>query len=364
MADGHAQRGPAAALEAGFAHRAAQRSAWLTAGTILLIGTVMVAVSQGVNDLGLGQVAQILLRDLVPAGQFADVTVIQEKIVWHLRLPRVAMAVVGGAGLAVTGVMMQAITRNPLVSPFTIGLSPAAAFGASLAILFGALEAGFVGKYLTVGGAFLSSLLCAALVLLIAGLRAVSATTIILAGIGLTYLFSALTATIQFVATEEQLAAIVHWTFGSVNAAGWDEVMVASLLLVVAVPVFLNLAWVMNAIGAGDETAQSLGYNLRRVRLTTAVLSVLVTSGIIAFTGVIGFVGLVAPHMARLIIGNDHRWLIPFSMIVGALLLLVADTLGRSVFAPAVIPVGIVVAYVGVPLFVHLILRQRQVAGP
>lgn len=329
-------------------------------GLVLLLLLSVFAVSLGANDISLAQALQILLGPILPDGFVAEVTALQAKVVMQLRLPRIVMAVVSGAGLSVAGVMMQGITRNPLVSPFTVGLSPAAAFGAALAILFGALQMPEIGTYMIVGGAFASSILCAGIVLGIAGLSGISATTIILAGIGLTYLFSALTATLQFVATQEQLAAIVHWTFGSLNAASWDEVGFSAIMLAIAAPVFWRMAWALNALAAGEETAASLGYDLRSIRLVTALLSVLVTACIIAFTGVIGFIGLVSPHIARMLIGNDHRWLVPFSMIVGAFLLLVADTIGRSLFSPAVIPVGIVVAYVGVPLFVHLILRQRR----
>ncbi|MCV6602403.1 MAG: iron ABC transporter permease, partial [Cohaesibacter sp.] len=222
------------------------------------------------------------------------------------------------------------------------------------------LEMHEFGNYLIVTSAFLSAILCAFIVLGIAGSSGVSAITIILSGIGLTYLFSALTATLQFIDTQEQLAAIVHWTFGSLNAASWDEVTLSAILLLIAAPIFWRMSWALNALAAGEETAASLGFNLKAIRLTTALLSALITAGIIAFTGVIGFIGLVSPHIARMMIGSDHRWLIPFSMIIGALLLLSADTIGRTLFAPAIIPVGIVVAYVGVPLFVHLILRQRR----
>ena len=329
-------------------------------GLVLLLLLSVFSVSLGANDISLAQALQILLAPILPDGFVAEVTALQAKVVMQLRLPRIVMAVVSGAGLSVAGVMMQGITRNPLVSPFTVGLSPAAAFGAALAILFGALQMPEIGTYMIVGGAFVSSILCAGIVLGIAGLSGISATTIILAGIGLTYLFSALTATLQFVATQEQLAAIVHWTFGSLNAASWDEVGFSAIMLAIAAPVFWRMAWALNALAAGEETAAALGYDLRSIRLVTALLSVLVTACIIAFTGVIGFIGLVSPHIARMLIGNDHRWLVPFSMIVGAFLLLVADTIGRSLFSPAVIPVGIVVAYVGVPLFVHLILRQRR----
>nr|WP_319483747.1 iron ABC transporter permease [uncultured Cohaesibacter sp.] len=357
---GAASGGQSADIRRAYARRTVRASLMCLLGVLLLVLLSVFAVSLGANDISLTQAFQILLNPVLPDNLLAEVSVLQEKVVMQLRLPRIVMAIVGGAGLSVAGVMMQGITRNPLVSPFTIGLSPAAAFGAALAILFGALEMPHVGTYMIVGGAFASSLLCAGIVLGIAGLSGISATTIILAGIGLTYLFSAFTATLQFVATQEQLAAIVHWTFGSLNAAGWEEVGVSAAMLAIAAPVFWRMAWALNALAAGEETAASLGYDLKSIRLVTALLSVLVTACIIAFTGVIGFIGLVSPHIARMLIGNDHRWLVPFSMIVGAGLLLVADTIGRSLFSPAVIPVGIVVAYVGVPLFVHLILRQRR----
>lgn len=342
------------------ARRTVRSAVLVMSGALALAMLALWALSLGANELSFPQAAQIAFGFALPDGLLAEVSSLQQKVVLQLRLPRIVMAIVAGAGLSVAGVMMQGITRNPLVSPFTVGLSPAAAFGAAVAILAGALAMPGFGNYLIIGGAFISALLCAAIVLGIAGLSGVSATTIILAGIGLTYLFSAFTATLQFVATQEQLAAIVHWTFGSLNAAGWSEVAIAAAILLVSAPVFWKLSWALNALSAGEETAASLGYNLKATRLAAAFFSVLLTAGIIAFTGVIGFVGLVAPHIARMTIGNDHRWLIPFSMIVGALLLLVADTIGRSLFSPAVIPVGIVVAYVGVPLFVHLILRQRR----
>lgn len=347
-------------LRRAYALQAARAASLLLAALAVLFGLSVYALSLGTNDLTLAQALQILAGPVLPDGFIAEVTTLQEKVVLQLRLPRIAMAVVAGAGLTVAGVMMQGITRNPLVSPFTVGLSPAAAFGAALAILFGALEMPGWGNAMIVAGAFTMSLLCAGFVLGIAGLGGTSATTIILAGIGLTYLFSALTATLQFVATQEQLAAIVHWTFGSLNASDWGEVGLAGVILAISIPIFWRMAWALNALAAGEETAASLGHDLKRIRLITAVLSVLITAGIISFTGVIGFVGLVAPHIARMIIGNDHRVLIPFSMVVGAILLLVADTIGRTLFSPAVIPVGIVVAYVGVPLFVHLIIRQKR----
>jgi iron complex transport system permease protein len=335
----------------------------LCLGVIAVLAVVIVATKTGAKDMSLAKVTLAIWGQIVPWIQLESITALEQTIVWHLRLPRVMMGVVGGAGLAIAGVVMQGVTRNPLVSPFTIGISPAAAFGASLAIIWGAMALPAGGRYVIVGAAFLSAFLCVLLVLFIASLRGISVTTIILTGIALTYLFSALTATVQFVATEEQLAAVVHWTFGTLNRATWDEVGITTLFFAICLPVFFWNAWAYNAMASGgDDTATSLGFHVKRVRVITSLLAVLLTASIVSFTGVIGFVGLVAPHITRLIIGSDHRYLLPLSCCAGAVLLLLADTIGRTLFAPAVLPVGIVVSYLGVPLFVHLIILRRKYA--
>ena len=283
----------------------------------------------------------------------------ERSIILHLRLPRIALGATGGAALGSAGMGMQGIMRNPLVSPFTIGISPAAAFGASVAVLLG-LDLVPGGSYLLVVFACVAALVCAAMVLAIASIRGAQSTTLILAGIALTYLFGALTNTTQFIATEEQLSVIVHWTFGTLNESKWDEVLLILATLAITLPFLFNYAWCYTALNQGEEVAASLGYDISKVRIVTVVLAVLLTASVVSFTGVIGFVGLVAPHMARFIIGNDHRYLIAFAAIVGALLLVAADTIGRTIFSPVIIPVGIVVAYIGVPMFVHLILRKKQ----
>ena len=333
----------------------------LAGGLVAVMIGVLIATATGIRELSLKQIGIIVFHPLLPLNPLDYVTNLEMTIIRELRLPRTLMAVVGGAGMATAGAAMQGITRNPLVSPFTVGISPAAAFGASLAIFFGVLQVPVFGPYLLVLAAFASAMLCAMVVLGLAALRGVSSIMIILAGVGLTYFFSALTATMQFLATEEQLSAIVHWTFGSLNRSDWNQVVVISVVFACFFPLVAQMAWAFNALGAGgDDMAVSLGYNVKRIRLLTSFFSVLMTASVVSFTGVIGFVGLVAPHIARMLIGSDHRYLIPFASIVGALLLLAADTVGRSVFSPAVMPVGIVVAYLGVPIFIHLIITRRK----
>lgn len=333
----------------------------LAAGFGVLLAGLMLSVSLGVATMTPSAILKGLLAPLLPTNLLTDVPAVQIAVLQNLRLPRALMAILGGAGLAAAGVAMQGITRNPLVSPYTLGISPAAAFGASLTILFGLASLPGSGRYWLVGGAFVSAIACAGLVLGLSALRGITSTMLVLGGVGLTYLFSALTATIQFVATEQQLAAIIQWTFGSLNGSTWDEVAIAGAVMAFTLPTLQAHAWALNAFAAGgDDVAASLGFAVGRTRLVVTSTAVLMTAAIVSFTGVIAFVGLVAPHIARMLIGGDHRTLLPFSAILGALLLLLADLVGRLAFAPVIIPVGIVVAYLGVPLFLHLLLSRRQ----
>jgi iron complex transport system permease protein len=322
---------------------------------------VLVAFAASLVWGGAGiRLAQVLLA-LMPPAWNGSASPVQLEVVRDLRLPRTLMAIIAGAGLAISGAAMQGVTRNILVSPYTLGVSPAAAFGAAMAIMLGVGSLRGAAPFWIVGAAFLSALLCAGFVLTLSALRGVSSTTLVLSGVGLTYLFAAMTSTAQFFGTEQQLAAIVHWTFGSLNGATWSEVFVSGGILLLAAPLVLAHAAALNAFAAGDdEVATSLGVAVIRTRLLITVAAVLITAGIVSFVGVIGFVGLVAPHVSRMTIGGDYKALLPHAGLVGALLLLVADLIGRVAFAPVIIPVGIVVAFIGVPLFLQLLLTRRQ----
>jgi len=338
----------------------AMRAPLLIGGALLLLVlAAMIATTLGVTQIGLGQALLALVSPILPARWSTGVSAQDIAILTTLRLPRTLMAIIAGAGLAIAGVAMQGITRNVLVSPYTIGISPAASFGASLAMLSGGYY-GAASHLAVVGGAFSAALLCAVFVLGLAAMRGISGNVLVLAGVGLSYLFGALTETLQFIATEQQLAMIVHWAFGSVNGATWDGVRVTGAMFLVIFPLLLAQAWALNAFAAGgDEVAASLGFPVARTRIIVTIGSVLMTAAIVSFVGVIGFVGLIAPHVGRMLIGGDHRLLLPFAAILGGLLLLCADLAGRLMFAPVTVPVGIVVAYIGVPLFLHLLLSRR-----
>jgi iron complex transport system permease protein len=323
-----------------------------------LVVLALVATTLGSADLGVSDVARAIAARLFP---FLELEVSDKVnvIVWDLRLPRIMLGIIAGAGLAISGAAMQGIMRNPLVSPFTIGISSAAGFGASVAIVLGAVMVGSE-KYLVITNAFVFALLAAFLVYGLARIRGMRPETLILAGIAMMYFFSALTSLLQYIATEEELHAVVHWMFGSLTGASWENIVVVLIIFLCCLPFLIKYSWDLNAMVAGDEVATTLGVNTRRVRVICMAISTLITAGIICFTGIIGFVCLVAPHITRMIIGADHRFLLPCSCILGGLLLLGADTVGRTAFQPAIIPVGIVISVIGVPFFLYLILRTRK----
>lgn len=252
---------------------------------------------------------------------------------------------------------MQVITGNAMASPFTTGISNAAAFGAALGILTGLRVLGSL-EIATVLLAFTSAGACSILVFGIAAVRGMGRHTIVLTGIAFSYLFSALGAAMQFVADERELSAIVNWTFGNLGKATWTQIQLLAII------VALGLAWGMSQannytlLASGEEGAISMGVDVVRLRWITSVMVTLLAATAVSFTGVIGFVGLVAPHLARLLVGHDYRYSLLLSVVIGALLVICADLLGRTIFSPALVPVGIVVSIIGVPVFVWLILRR------
>ncbi len=347
-------------LEKAYAYRHKKQVAILTSSLVLLFVLCIVAVAVGSADISFAQVCQAILHSFT--GESADSADMRklEKIIMLLRMPRVLLGMLAGIGLSISGTVMQSLTRNPLVSPFTIGLSSAAAFGACLAIILGI---GFM-PHTPMGvvlNAFLASLACAALVYLIASRIGMSPEALILTGVALSYFFGALTATLQFIADESQLSAAIQWTFGSLNGATWTQVIILLIILSVSFPLLLKHAWILNAMSSsGDEFIKGIGINPGKMRTLLGLLTVLITASIISFTGVIGFVGLVSPHIARLIVGSEHRFLIPASGLLGGILLLISDTIGRTLISPITIPVGIIISYIGVPLFINLILARRK----
>ena len=278
--------------------------------------------------------------------------------VWDLRLPRILMGTVAGAGLGIAGCVMQSVLRNPLASPYTLGISSGAGFGASLAILTCAGRVG--GKYLVIGNAFVFALLSAFIIIGLSSRKGATPEAIILSGIALTFLFNAGTTLLQYFGHPEKVKIVVFWLVGSLDKGTWHTLPLVTIVLAGCIPLVLWKSWDLNVMASGDETAKSLGVNVERVRISTMVTVSLLVAGIVCFTGTIGFIGLVAPHICRIVIGGDNRFLLPASGVVGAAILVVADTVARTVMAPIILPVGVMTAFMGAPLFLYLIMSRRK----
>ncbi len=290
-----------------------------------------------------------------------------ELVIWNIRLPRVFAAIIAGVSMAVAGAVMQCILRNPLASPFTMGISHGAMFGASLAIiLLGAGGAESTGRifvnnpYSITVFAFLGALIGVFVILLLAKLRGLSPEAMILAGVAMSSLFTAGTMLIQYFADDLQLAAMVYWTFGDLGRPLWDEIYIMIAIMIPALLYFIYKRWDYNALEAGEETAKSLGVNTERTRLIGMFIASLLTAVNVAFLGIIGFIGLICPHIVRIFIGGDYRFLIPVSALFGAVLLLIADTFARTIISPVVLPVGILTSFMGAPMFLYLLMRMYK----
>ncbi|MDR2798950.1 MAG: iron ABC transporter permease [Treponema sp.] len=291
---------------------------------------------------------------------------IRHQIIWILRVPRVLMGVVGGIGLAVSGLMMQTILRNPLASPYTLGISAAASFGAALgiisklslvAVLF---PAAVRQDIMIISNSFLFTLICTFLIYFLSKLKRISAETILLFGVAMMYVFEAATSFMQYIGNPEELAELVYWMFGSMSKASWIKLQITTVCVGLCVLLCYRQAWNFNSLMLGDESAQSIGINVESLRILGLLLSCFMTAVIVSLLGPIGFIGLVAPHIGRMLVGGDHRFLIPITCLAGGMLLVLADTISCIILSPAIVPVGIMTSFVGVPLLIYLIAKRRK----
>lgn len=313
----------------------------------VFLGVILVltayAVTQGAYNVAMRDILLALMGEADRASRI---------VIVNIRLPRVVAAVVSGWGLSLSGLSIQSLLKNPLGSPSTLGISQGAAFGAASAIVL------FDAKVLSVTAfAFAGSVTATLVLLALAGLRRLSPEAIILAGVALSSLFASATILIQYLATETQLSMVVFWTFGDVARSNWREIWLMTGVVFFASFYLMMLRWDLNALALGEETAKGLGVNVGRIRVTGMVAAALVSAMATAFCGVIAFIGLIAPHMARRLVGDDHCLLIPFSSVLGALLLLAADTLGRVLIGSGALPVGVITSFLGAPMFLYLLIR-------
>ena len=336
--------------------------------TFIIIAMLAVVILAGICCLFVGS-SNMSIADaweaLLGGGSNA-----QSRIIWKIRIPRVLAAIIAGAGLSVAGLMMQTTLNNAMASPSTLGVSNAAVFGANLSII------AFAGGFLSTGNniqsfdvganpyatSLLAFLFSAASILVILGLctvRSFSPNVVVLSGIAIGSVWTAATTILQFYATDVGLSAAVVWSFGDLGRATYRTDAIMAAVVLVGLIFFMLMAWKYNALLSGEATAKTMGIHVSALRFATLLLASVITAACVSFLGVIGFVGVICPHITKKLLGQDHRVTIPVSCLSGSLLLVLADTLSRSLGSGSALPVGAITSLLGAPFFIAIIFSNR-----
>lgn len=335
-------------------HRRQNRRRALLVGAMALLAVLGVVLDLATGPAGLP--LPEILRSLSGRGA---VPVATDVIVWQVRLPVAALALLVGAALGLAGAEMQTVLENPLAEPFTLGVSTAAALGAATAIVLGLTLPFLPPAFGLSANAFLFALGALALLQMLGRLRGGGPEVLILFGIALNFAAGALLSLLQFIASADALQQLVFWTMGSLAAASWGAVAMVAAALAVAAPFSFRAAWRLTALRMGEEQARSFGVDVRGLRRWALLRVSLLAAAAVSMAGVIGFVGLAGPHIARLLVGEDHRFFLPASLLTGALVMSLASTLSKLLVAGVLLPVGLVTSLIGLPIFFALILRGR-----
>jgi iron complex transport system permease protein len=323
---------------------------------VMLVVSLSIAISVGAVQISTGTVWGVLLSKLSPELVEATWSKGREAIVWDIRFPRALLAMMVGAGLAIVGASLQAVTRNPLADPHLLGISSGGAFGAILALLHTGL---FIGLLTVPLLAFLGALGAAALVLGISRVAdATSADRLVLAGVAVSFIIMAGANILIFLGDPRATHTVVFWMLGGLGLAQWDQLIYPLIILLACGTWLFSKAGALNAMTVGDETASTLGIPVARFRLLIFVAGALITGVMVAFSGIIGFVGLMVPHIVRMLVGGDYLRVLPVSALVGAILLLWADIAARTLMAPEDMPIGIITSLVGGVFFVWVLDRR------
>jgi len=330
------------------------RRTGLIAGlAVLLLVSVLSDLASGASGMSLGRLVQGLFDP-------ATLSATERVIIWNVRLPYALMAVLVGTALSLAGAEMQAILDNPLASPFTLGVSSSAALGASLAIAYPLSIAWMTAGVQVTVMAFVFACLSVVLLQAMSRLRGAGVESLVLFGIALVFSCNALVSLLQLLATEDVLQQLVFWTMGSLARADWNKLGILALVVALVLPFSLRAAPSMTLLRMGEDRARSFGVDTRRLRFASLLRISLLSATAVAFVGTIGFVGLVGPHIARLLVGEDQRFLLPASALAGALMLSLSSIASKLIMPGVIVPVGIVTALVGVPIFVTLVFRRGR----
>lgn len=329
----------------------------------ILAITIIFSVGIGPMQISPSNVLRILTKNVPLIGELVtgEIPSIESEVVLNVRLPRVFAAAFVGVALACSGAVLQGLLRNPMADPYVLGISAGASLGASLAIAFGISFLGFL--YSVPLMAFIGALGTILLVYAISKHSGgVSILTMLLIGVAINSFFSAIVALVKITASEA-LHGIVFWILGSLQVSGWNYIIVVSPLILIGTSVIYFYGRDLNIISIGETQAQNLGVDIEGVKKKMLICASLITAAAVSISGIIGFIGLIVPHITRILVGPDHRILIPSSALAGAVILILCDTLARTIMSPAEIPVGIITALLGCPFFIYLLLKKRTGFG-
>lgn len=328
-----------------------KREIYLGTSFVLLGVLFLLDIVTGSSNLTINEVFKTILAGPEQKGVLTS-------IIWDIRLPMTLICFTVGASLGLAGAQVQTILANPLASPYTLGLSSAAGFGAAIAFITGLpfpdglwFNVPFVS--------FLSTMIGVFAIYIIGRVQGMQTRSMVLFGIVIHFFFQALLALVQFSSTPEVSGQIVFWMYGSLLKSTWMGVYVSGFFLIVCSFFLSKYAWKLTAIAAGEERAQTLGVDTDRVRIHIFIISAFLTAGAVSFVGTIGFIGLVAPHFARFFVGEDHRYLLPMSALCGAILITGASIVGKSIVPGIIVPIGIVTSLVGVPFLIYFIVGRK-----
>ncbi len=334
----------------------ARRVLFIIGSAALMVFLFLYSLTIGAADISISEVYKAVVNRYLP--DLFEVTDRVDMIIWNLRMPRVMIALLAGAVLGMAGCVTQAILKNPLATPYTLGVSAAAGFGAAVALIVGAGV--LTGTLLVIGNAFLFAMIPAVVIILASRRRGVTPETLILCGVAMAYIFGASNTLLQFFAEDDALRLSVFWLVGDLTRASMWQVPYITGALFIFLAISMYYAKDMNIIKMGDDDAKGMGVDVERVKLIMVVSACLATATVICFTGAIGFICLLAPHISRLFIGGDERYLIPASGLFGACLLLSADIIAKVALAPVLLPVGAITALLGGPMLIYLLLRRKR----
>lgn len=322
----------------------------------LLVMSIVVAVSFGSSYISIKSVYQFLINKFTHKEIFAPLWKKNiEAIIWEIRVPRVLLSAITGGGLALSGVLMQCITKNPIADPYILGISSGASAGAVSVIIFGGVT---MGIFSITGGAFIGAILCSVIVFIIGteNGKNISTVRLILTGLAVSTIFSSITNMLVYSAkNSNQVRSAVFWSMGSLGRAKWGELFVPFLALVIVFTISLLLAKSLDILLLGDNTAKMVGMNVEEIKTIIIISSTILISILVSLTGSIGFIGLIVPHICRYFCGSSHKKLLILSVMVGAIFLIICDTIARTIFPPRDIPIGIITSIIGGPFFLFMI---------